>query len=186
MAWRRSYGPTCYCDDAVILSKKLIGDVTDITCLIGCASSLLKDIETNIPLEITTHCNSYSIEDDWSLGRKTSKIILPNDQNIVVGFKGTAWLKLENKAKESTKNLDSLGYEFRMKLDTTTRMDTGKINNSPVSLIPPIIRLRKGFKYDLKMGTSDEDNDDIRCRWSLFSKNECAGKNFPLFVECHL
>ena len=95
-------------------------------------------------------------------------------------------MNLTAAGNESTQPLHSLGYEFRMKLDTTTRMDTGKINNSPVSLIPPIIRLRKGFKYDLKMGTSDEDNDDIRCRWSLFSKNECAGKNFPLFVECHL
>ena len=70
----------------------------------------------------------------------------------------------------------SIEWEMRLVMDLTKRMDSGKINNSPITLVPPIIQVRLGSVHKIMIPTYDRDGDEVRCRWSEMAKNECGGK----------
>lgn len=60
-------------------------------------------------------------------------------------------------------------------MDITNRTDTNMINNSPTTLMSPIIRLPIDIMYNLSIPSNDIDGDYVRCRWSEWMKNECYG-----------
>ena len=70
---------------------------------------------------------------------------------------------------------DKLAWELRLTLDTTIRSDTKRMNSAPVTVMPPVVELRKGFKHVVKIPTSDRDGDKVKCRWANLAKMECAG-----------
>lgn len=64
---------------------------------------------------------------------------------------------------------------MRLKLDTRKRTDTGTINSTPISTIPPIVIARKGVKSVIPITWADPDSKDvIRCRWADDKLSECG------------
>ena len=57
-------------------------------------------------------------------------------------FTGAAWISLV---------IGGGGWEVRVKVNLTRRMDTGEINTSPISAITPIIRLQHGCNHTIKI-----------------------------------
>lgn len=159
-AWRRT---TFFCNDTTISNNGLIGDAgnvrTDVNWLVS------KD-ETLFPSQV--HCTSFSDIDNWSYGERTFPRDVKKAQYVEAFYNGTAWI---------TPLAGGSGagpWEIRIKLDTTVRPDTGTVNNTPLTTMPPLIRLRKGVKYLLKIPTADADNDVVKCRWSNATLKECA------------
>ena len=60
-------------------------------------------------------------------------------------------------------------------LNTLVRSDTGKVNNSPVSSVAPVITVRLGaFLTNIDLKPADADNDNVRCRWASAAQKECG------------
>ncbi|XP_056016084.1 uncharacterized protein LOC125677338 isoform X2 [Ostrea edulis] len=72
-------------------------------------------------------------------------------------------------------------WDMRTTVDLNRRRDTGQINSSPVSAMPPIIRLQHGCDHNITIPVYDKQNDTVRCRWAESSKGECGGvcNSFP-------
>jgi hypothetical protein len=70
---------------------------------------------------------------------------------------------------------------LRLHMDTRVRTDTNTINSTPISSMFPLVYLRTGIQYPLKITYYDADNDVVRCRWAEYSYGECGGDlNFLL------
>ena len=68
------------------------------------------------------------------------------------------------------------------------RPDTGTVNASPVSAVIPLMRLRTGCEYSIRIHIEDPDGDLTRCRLAEESECEdgCVGKyglNFTLLQQ---
>ena len=61
---------------------------------------------------------------------------------IIYSFIGGNWISLV---------IGGGGWEVRVKVNLTRRMDTGEINTSPISAITPIIRLQHGCNHTIKI-----------------------------------
>ena len=65
----------------------------------------------------------------------------------------------------------SMGYQdgpFRIstKVTLTQRLDNGRINSSPVSRSPAIIRWSEGCSRSLRIPVEDGDGDVVKCRYA--------------------
>ncbi|KAK3599693.1 hypothetical protein CHS0354_037164 [Potamilus streckersoni] len=73
-------------------------------------------------------------------------------------------------------------WKLQAKAKVVKRVDTGRINSSPVTSISPIVRIQYGCNAitTINLLVSDPDNDVVRCRWSVGSE-ECGGicSSFP-------
>ena len=91
------------------------------------------------------------------------------------------------------------GWELKVKGNLTPRADNGLINTSPISTMPPIVRLQHGCNHTIVIPgkaemidsiqhqkiainqkiflhpVADSNEDIIRCRWAEFSQGECNG-----------
>ncbi|XP_052105024.1 fibropellin-3-like [Mytilus californianus] len=58
----------------------------------------------------------------------------------------------------------------------TIRSDNGLINSPPICSMQPIVRLKQGCSYSMKIPVIDEDGDFVKCRWATSSSgvNECG------------
>ncbi|XP_063417878.1 fibropellin-1-like [Mytilus trossulus] len=58
----------------------------------------------------------------------------------------------------------------------TVRSDTGLINSPPICSMQPIVRLKQGCSYSMKIPVIDDDGDFVKCRWATRSSgiNECG------------
>jgi hypothetical protein len=178
-SWLRSrpssLGPF-YCDQPYINAKGVIGESYPLVCTIGCSIPNLNLTDTSNNLFTTsTICTAFSVAGDWSYGEKKTNILFPMSNDIEVYIFSSAWNTLVVAGNGSTNLLSSLDFELKLTMDTTVRADTGNINNSPTTIMPPIIKLRKGFNHTIKLPVSDADNDIVKCRWAEKIKNECAG-----------
>ncbi|XP_058858125.1 uncharacterized protein LOC131701833 [Acipenser ruthenus] len=58
-------------------------------------------------------------------------------------------------------------------VDLGTRSDTGFPNRSPVTTIPPIIRVPQNCPATYSLMAHDPDGDSVRCRYGIASYSEC-------------
>ncbi|XP_058858124.1 uncharacterized protein LOC131701832 [Acipenser ruthenus] len=58
-------------------------------------------------------------------------------------------------------------------VDLGTRSDTGFPNRSPVTTIPPIIRVPQNCPATYSLMAHDPDGDSVRCRYGIASSSEC-------------
>ncbi|KAK6472593.1 CUB and zona pellucida-like domain-containing protein 1 [Huso huso] len=58
-------------------------------------------------------------------------------------------------------------------VDLGTRSDTGFPNRSPVTTIPPIIRVPQNCPATYSLMAHDPDGDSVRCRYGIASFSEC-------------
>ena len=176
-SWLRSRTATpglYFCDQPYINAKGVVGEAFPISCVAGCPTTALTDT-SSIQFTTSTYCTAFSVKDDWSYGEKKTNIIFQMSKNIEIYFTRTSWSTLVVVGNGSLHTASTLDFELKLTMDTTIRGDTGSINNSPTTLMPPILKLRQGFNHTIKLPVSDADNDIVKCRWAEKIKNECAG-----------
>ncbi|XP_073686421.1 uncharacterized protein [Garra rufa] len=59
-------------------------------------------------------------------------------------------------------------------IDLGERSDTSKPNRSPVVTTLPIVRVPQNCARNYNLLSCDSDHDQVRCRYGLFSANECG------------
>ncbi|XP_062621620.1 uncharacterized protein LOC134283182 [Saccostrea cucullata] len=164
MAWRRSYSGVTMCNKTTIEDGDVIAALGDVMCF-DCSSFSSKISDVGIV------CTDFSVQEDWTQGERSFVHTL-QDKSAQIGFTGGGWISLVSGGGS---------WEMRTTIDLNRRRDTGKINSSPVSAMPPIIRLQHGCEHNITIPVYDKDNDTVRCRWAESSKSECGGvcRSFP-------
>lgn len=76
-------------------------------------------------------------------------------------------------------------------VNLTRRSDNGRINSSPLSRSPAIIRWQEGCPQALRIPVEDPDGDVVRCRWATYSESRRYPDSFPYgaldeVVSCYL
>lgn len=180
-AWRRDYDSSTFCDDLMIGNKSRFAPNLNIFCDKGCFQ------QNEIIGNTSIVCTSYSETDNWSLGQNTFNYTLPKNSSVELSFKGNFWIELVSLGTDR----HNAHWEIRAKYNTTIRNDTNRLNTSPITLIPPIIRVQIGKKHTIKIPTADLDDDLVKCRWSDSANKECASichsiKNANLSSNCIL
>lgn len=178
-AWRRDFDKTTHCDDQMIVNRTKFAPSLSIICDSGCSQP------NEIIGDTSIACSSYSETDNWSLGQNLFNYSLPANRSVEISFKGSFWIELAQLEKDR----HNAHWELRAKFTTTTRNDTMRLNTSPITMIPPIIRVQLGRKHSIKIPTADLDDDLVKCRWS--QSNECGSicqtiKNANLNSNCTL
>ena len=64
-------------------------------------------------------------------------------------------------------------------VNLTRRSDTGRINSSPVSKSPAIIRFKEGCPQSFRIPVEDPDDDVVKCRWATYSESARRTDSFP-------
>jgi hypothetical protein len=143
-----------FCNDTTIQSKTLIGPKDLLTCT-GCLNSVIGD--TSI------ECSAYSIQNDWTMGENEFDIIVPKSSNIYINYYNAgSWAAL----KSYTSGISFGGaapWNILLQIDSRNRPDTNRPNASPYTFVPPIIELKLGTVFTLKLPTYDADGDVIKC-----------------------
>ena len=63
--------------------------------------------------------------------------------NLIPRYTGFNWISLVQKGGLN------LRWEIRVKGDLTPRPDNGRINSSPTTAVPPVLRLRHGVTHTI-------------------------------------
>lgn len=76
-------------------------------------------------------------------------------------------------------------------VNLTRRSDNGRINSSPLSRSPAIIRWQEGCPQALRIPVEDPDGDVVRCRWATYSESRRYPDSFPYgaldeVISCYL
>lgn len=164
-SWRLSYSSTTYCDASTIASGNLFGIISNIVCQKNCFTT------SEVVGTTVMYCTAFSPStlDDWSYGTYNFNhtFLLSNDTEL--SFSGTNWANLVVGGTTSA-------WEIRLTINTLNRTDTGYVNSSPKTLIAPMIVVRQGVEYGIKIPYVDPDvTDTVKCRWAVSAKGECAG-----------
>ena len=65
-------------------------------------------------------------------------------------------------------------------VNLTRRSDNGRINSSPVSRSPAIVRWSEGCpSQSLRIPVEDADGDVVKCRYSKYSESSIYDDSFP-------
>ena len=64
-------------------------------------------------------------------------------------------------------------------VNLTRRADTGRLNSSPVSKSPAIIRFKEGCPQSFRIPVEDPDDDVVKCRWATYSESSRQTDSFP-------
>ena len=64
-------------------------------------------------------------------------------------------------------------------VNLTRRSDTEKLNSSPVSQSPAIIRFKEGCPQSFRIPVEDPDDDVVKCRWATYSESSRHTDSFP-------
>lgn len=67
-------------------------------------------------------------------------------------------------------------------LNLSRRADNGRINSSPVSRSPAIVRFQEGCNQSLRIPVEDPDDDVVKCRFANYSESYKYSDSFPFGV----
>ena len=79
-------------------------------------------------------------------------------------------------------------WSVSTKISLSRRSDSGKINSSPVSKSPAIVRFQQGCHKSLTIPVEDPDGDFVKCRWATSAESSIPSNSFPYgeLDEVHL
>ena len=145
-----------FCDDTTIQSKAYIGPSNSLQC-VGCLNSVIGDT--------TIQCSAYSVQNDWTMGENEFNITVPKLSNITINYYSPgSWTALNMYTiGTSYSNFFGSPWNLLFNLVSTNRPDTNKPNTSPYAFVPPIVELKLGTSFTLKLPTYDGDGDVIKC-----------------------
>jgi hypothetical protein len=162
LAWDRS---SCNCDqnDVINQNKTL------------CYTGPLDTTGTQLAPFKGVYCTDFSVTEQWAYGEVTIPIIFNNNQSVVhsIAYSGGYWITLLN---------GGMSWNLSTIVDLKIRNDTKRINQSPISSMSPVIRVKAGCYQQVSIPSQDPDGDFIRCRWA--NGTECGDSCLlPDYVE---
>ncbi|CAH3042520.1 unnamed protein product [Porites lobata] len=169
LAFRRS---SVYCDSNTISTGSLLvpGDSWTAKCVNYTGNSSQCN-SVNIG-STGFRCTDYSTSEDWSLGENnfTHTFSSIHDEWIV-SYRSCCWISLSRYGGS---------WLVSTTVNLTRRLDNGRINSSPVSRSPAIIRWSEGCpSQSLRIPIEDADEDVVKCRYAKYSESYFQSDSFP-------
>lgn len=85
---------------------------------------------------------------------------MPKVSLLELSYASSSWISLN----AYTAGLGFVGnWDIRIKIDIRNRADTNFPNSSPYTFVPPVIVIKRGTIYYLKIPTYDSDGDIVKC-----------------------
>ncbi|XP_076070857.1 uncharacterized protein LOC143042452 isoform X2 [Mytilus galloprovincialis] len=169
LTFRRGAFERHECNDSTIINGDLVTGEGSLQCISGCSN-----IATIVP-SMNYYCTDYSVDEDWTSGQdSTTYTFSATTTNVFhFGYQACCWITL---VEANDGDTTSAYWSLLTTANLTTRIDTGKINISPISAMQPILRLKQGCSYSIKIPVADDDGDIVRCRWSTKSPDDECGE----------
>ncbi|XP_015763770.1 PREDICTED: integrin beta-like protein A isoform X1 [Acropora digitifera] len=168
MAFRRSFSSSYNCDQSIINSGALRGSGR--SWIARCRNSYCS---SRTIADTGFQCTDFSVDEDWTMGEKNFTYTFPSvSKEWVVSYQGCCWISSLVKYPN--------GYWLvKTTINLTRRSDTGRINSSPVSKSPAIIRFKEGCPQSFRIPVEDPDDDVVKCRWATYSESFRHNDSFP-------
>ncbi|KAL9987825.1 hypothetical protein ACROYT_G002193 [Oculina patagonica] len=175
LAFRKSYSNRYYCDENTVRQGSLIG--------YGDSWSASCSNPSNPQCSSSTHladtgfrCTDFSNNEDWSMGENNFTYTFPSsNQPWTVSYSSCCWISSLYKYADGS-------WLVSTKIDLTRRSDIGRINSSPKSRSPAIVRFQEGCPKSLRIPVEDPDEDVVKCRWASQSESNMNSDSFPYGV----
>ncbi|CAG2198997.1 unnamed protein product [Mytilus edulis] len=159
LSYRRDYNNAHECELYHLFNTEVtFGGGGKLACFKGCQNDSLADK--------SYYCTQFSVEDNWTYGQRAVNVTLPTTPDNIYQFQysSAAWISLIGGGSV---------WSLLSTVNLSKRQDTGRINSSPSSSLPPFIQIKQGCFYSLIIPVEDADNDIIRCRWAI-GDDECG------------
>ncbi|XP_074622583.1 uncharacterized protein LOC141880862 isoform X6 [Acropora palmata] len=168
MAFRRSFSPSYNCDQSIINSGALRGSGG--SWIARCRNSYCS---SRTIADTGFQCTDFSVDEDWTMGEKNFTYTFASvSKEWVVSYQGCCWISSLVKYPDGN-------WLVTTTINLTRRSDTGRINSSPVSKSPAIIRFKEGCPQSFRIPVEDPDDDVVRCRWATYSESSRHTDSFP-------
>lgn len=171
IGWRRSSSSNLYCNQSTISSNQLIsyGSSWDATCTNSlnpvCGSTAIGN--TNF------YCTDFSTNEDWTVGENNfTHTFKNNEKEWHVSYSGCCWIALSHYG-------GSRSWRVKTTINLSPRSDNGKINSSPVTRSPAIVRFPGGCRQSFRIPVEDPDGDTVKCRFATISESLRNSTSFP-------
>ncbi|XP_065845268.1 uncharacterized protein [Oscarella lobularis] len=165
------------CTDAAIRQQKLRGQAVNFRCLSrNCGQELL-------PFTMNYVCTLFGTADDVSSGVNTFVYFFPSaaGKEFVIGndfdaIYSCCRLNAVNDLGADVRFQSRISFVLRD--DNASVVNRGRINQSPVTDVVPVLFVALGCNSMVSLFNFDPDGDDVKCRWALSSadphKDECG------------
>ena len=87
-------------------------------------------------------------------------------------YSGCCWISLSHYA-------GSTDWKVETAINLVPRSDNGKINSSPVTRSPAIVRFPGGCRQSFRIPVEDPDGDTVKCRFATYSESLKVNTSFP-------
>ncbi|PFX27722.1 Deleted in malignant brain tumors 1 protein [Stylophora pistillata] len=102
------------------------------------------------------YCTDYSVSEDWTVGENNFTYTFHNSEK--------QW---------------HVSWKVETAINLAPRWDNGKINSSPVTRSPPIVRFPGGCRQSFRIPVEDPDGDTVKCRFATYSESFKVNTSFP-------
>ena len=92
--------------------------------------------------------------------------------SLPTSYSGCCWISLSHYAGSS-------GWKVETAINLAPRSDNGKINSSPVTRSPAIVRFPGGCRQSFRIPVEDPDGDTVKCRFATYSESLKVNTSFP-------
>ncbi|XP_044165774.1 uncharacterized protein LOC114963363 [Acropora millepora] len=168
MAFRRSFSSSYNCDQSIINSGALRGSGG--SWIARCRNSYCS---SRTIADTGFQCTDFSVDEDWTMGEKNFTYTFASvSKEWVVSYQGCCWISSLVKYPDGN-------WLVTTTINLTRRSDTGRINSSPVSKSPAIIRFKEGCLQSFRIPVEDPDDDVVRCRWATYPESSRHNDSFP-------
>ncbi|KAK2559237.1 Integrin beta-like protein A [Acropora cervicornis] len=168
MAFRRSFSSSYNCDQSIINSGALRGSGG--SWIARCSSG---SCGSRTIANTGFQCTDFSVDEDWTMGENNFTYTFPSvSKEWVVSYQGCCWISSLVKYPDGN-------WLVSTTVNLTRRSDTGRINSSPVSKSPAIIRFKEGCPQSFRIPVEDPDDDVVKCRWATYSESSRQTDSFP-------
>nr|XP_058953257.1 uncharacterized protein LOC131780658 [Pocillopora verrucosa] len=172
IGWRRSSSGNLNCDQNMKSSGQLINYGGSWKA--GCDNSYNSLCGSSLTISNTYfYCTDYSVPEDWTVGENNFTYTFSNsEKQWHVSYSGCCWISLSHYA-------GSAGWKVETVINLAPRSDNGKINSSPVTRSPAIVRFPGGCRQSFRIPVEDPDGDTVKCRFATYSESHKVNTSFP-------
>ncbi|XP_022787084.1 uncharacterized protein LOC111327217 isoform X1 [Stylophora pistillata] len=171
LAFRRSYF-SYRCDENTINAGGIIRPGGSWTAKCGDPFSAVCSRATYLA-DTGFRCTDFSRDEDWSMGENNFTYTFPSSNlEWTVSYQTCCWIS-------NLVRYASSSWLVSTNISLSKRSDNGKINSSPVSKSPAIVRFQKGCQKSLKIPVEDPDGDSVKCRWATHAESFISRDSFP-------
>jgi hypothetical protein len=155
-AWNYAWYP---CTNAQITAGTYLIGAGNLVCAAPCPPNVSATLSS-----VAVPCTGFNQIEQYVSGEGRFNIRVPSNYIFRAVFTSSAWFALVTGG-----GTWSVATEIN-----TFKRPSGRYNQAPIVTMLPIIRLRRGLTYNIKINVADNDFDRYTCIWSNTSQ-ECGG-----------